>query len=395
MAGKNGFDSISLSPEELEAKIRAHRISYAKKIGIALGVIIVIAIVIKIWLDNRIYTDYEVRNSIEQTDKSAARFAELDGNILEYSNDGVVCKDSAGKLLWNCGFEMVTPQIDVCKEYMIAYDKGGNKLYIITNEGLEGEIETPSIIRTACVAKQGTVAVLLEKENNYNVKVYDKSGKELAAGAFYGAQGSVPVDIAFSYDGKKLAVDLINFSGGKVDTLISFYNFGDVGQSEINNNVGSYTYEDTLIPQIEYVSENEMIAIGGDSLRIFTGAQKPELSEEVEFEKEIQSFFYNEKNAAIIYANNDEKGTYHMEVYNLRGKKVMEQDFDLKYENAEFLSNGEVCISNKYECELYTMSGIKKFEYTFDKEVYKILHDEGVSNYIFITNGATEEVRLK
>ena len=41
------------------------------------------------------------------------------------------------------------------------------------------------------------------------------------------------------------------------------------------------------------------------------------------------------------------------------------------------------------------MSGVKKFEYTFDKEVYKILHDEGVSNYIFITNGATEEVRLK
>ena len=82
MAGKNGFDSISLSPEELEAKIRAHRISYAKKMGIALGVIIVIAIVIKIWPDNRIDTDHEVSNSIEHTDTSPATCAELDGNIL-------------------------------------------------------------------------------------------------------------------------------------------------------------------------------------------------------------------------------------------------------------------------------------------------------------------------
>ena len=81
------------------------------------------------------------------------------------------------------------------------------------------------------------------------------NGKVLASGEFFGEQKNIPVDIALSYDAKKLAVDMIDVSGGKTDSVISFYNFGSVGQNEIDNNVGTYKYENQLIPEIAYVSD--------------------------------------------------------------------------------------------------------------------------------------------
>lgn len=395
MAGKAGFQDAAPTSEEIEAKIKEHRRKSTTRTLLILVSVLVIVAFAQMWLALRTYKDYEVRSSIEQGNKSASKFANLNGRILEYSNDGAVCSDKEGKLIWNCAFEMSTPQLHICNNYLTVYDKGGTDIYILQENGVLGQIETPLPIRTACIAEQGTVAVLLENELNYFVKLYDKKGKELASGEFYGEQGSIPVDIALSYDAKKLAVDLINITGGTVDSMITFYNFGDVGQNEINNNVGNYTYEDTLIPQIEYISDSVMLAAGDRSVRVFTGAQKPELTQEIEYEHDIDSFFYGTEQFGIVYANNDEEGTRHLAVYNTKGKQVMEKDFSMIYDNVEILSNGEVCVTNQYECEIYTLHGIKKFEHKFDKEIYKVLHDSGVNNYIFITEGATEEVRLK
>ena len=60
----------------------------------------------------------------------------------------------------------------------------------------------------------------MKGDENYFVKLYDKTGKELANGEFYSSQGKIPVDIALSYDGKKLAVAMIDITGGAVDSEV-------------------------------------------------------------------------------------------------------------------------------------------------------------------------------
>ena len=37
------------------------------------------------------------------------------------------------------------------------------------------------------------------------------------------------------------------FPAEKTDSVIAFYNFGSVGQNEIDNNVSTYKYENQLI----------------------------------------------------------------------------------------------------------------------------------------------------
>lgn len=46
------------------------------------------------------------------------------------------------------------------------------------------EIGTSWPIIKACIASQGTVAVLVSENENYYVKLYDVNGKELASGEF-------------------------------------------------------------------------------------------------------------------------------------------------------------------------------------------------------------------
>lgn len=98
---------------------------------------------------------------------------------------------------------------------------------------------------------------------------------------------------------------MIDVSGGKTDSVISFYNFGSVGQNEIDNNVGTYKYENQLIPEIAYVSDSRMVAVSDKSIMVFDGSQKPKLKQTIKLEKLIDSVFYNNKYIGVAYSNND------------------------------------------------------------------------------------------
>lgn len=81
---------------------------------------------------------------------------------------------------------------------------GVNRPLYHGQEGSKKEIGTSWPIIKACIASQGTVAVLVSENENYYVKLYDVNGKELASGEFFGEQKNIPVDIALSYDAKNL-----------------------------------------------------------------------------------------------------------------------------------------------------------------------------------------------
>lgn len=395
MAGKAGFSMVETNLEELNAKIRKHRrIIFIRTVGIVIGIIMAV-VLLELWTALRSFDSFEVRNSMERENSSALQFRDFGENIVQYSNDGVVCQTGTGALVWNQAYEMSSPKIDICDNYLAVFDQGGTDLFVIEGNGIKNKIETSMPIKTACVAGQGTVGVLMKEGKNSYIKLYDKNGKELASGEFYGEQQSFPVDIAISVDAKKLAVDMIDISGGKVDTTISFYNFGSVGQNEIDNNVGSFTYEDILIPDIKFVSSKTMLAIGDSKVMIFEGEQKPKLAKEIVFEKEIESVFYNNKYVGYTDNNQDEKGTHHIQVYDLHGNRIMENDTAMAYENIELLSNNEICVSNATECELYTIHSIKKFSYMFDNTLMKVHNEPSLNNYVFVMENEMDEVRLR
>lgn len=392
---RNGLKTVKTNYEELERKIRDHKIKNAKKIAKIVAIIIVCIFVIKLLYEVLSFDDYEIRSSIDRTSGANVKFSEYLGYILEYSNDGISCKMENGTLIWNQSFELTNPVLETCGEYLIVYDAGGTEIYLLTKGGLEHRMETASTIQTTSLAKKGVFAVLMKENTQSQVKLFDKEGKELANGKFYSDKGVFPVDIALSQDAKKLAVDMIDISKGSVDTTISFYNFDTVGQSEINNNVGIYTFEDIMIPELEYVSDSRLMAIGTNKILVFEGSQKPELKREIPIEQEIISYFYNDKYIGMVYDNVEVENSRHIKVIDVMGSTIMENDTAILYDNIEFLSNNEICVTSKTECEIFTTHSIKKFSHTFDEELYKVIAGESAQDYTFIFRETIEEVRLR
>lgn len=392
---KKGFKTIETNYEELEGQIWDHRKQLLKRAVQIIGLVVVLVVGINLIYALQSFDDYEVKNEIARKSSESAQCKKFGDCLLEYSSDGIACINSNRDVVWNQSFEMTSPKVEICGDYLVIYDAAGTKLFILTKKGLEKSLETTSPIQTVCIANQGTVAVLMKENQESQVKLFDKKGNELANGKFYGDKGGFPIDIALSHDGTKLAVDMVDVTKGKVNTTISFYNFGSVGQSEVDNNVGTYTFEGLLVPNIDYISNSRMIGMGTGKMLVFDGAQKPELSREVAMEEEILSFFHNEKYVGIVYDNVGVENSWHIKVMDMRGKTIMENDTSIPYDTIEFLTSGEVCVRNSTQCELFTIHSIRKFSYEFDKELYSVIATDGGQDYTFVFRDTIEEVKLK
>ncbi|MCM1284480.1 MAG: DUF5711 family protein [Muribaculaceae bacterium] len=398
MANKTDFKTVENSSgdmAELEEQIRQHRRRTLGRAAAALVIFAVLFVGIQLFTALRSYSSFEVLRLTERKDSAATRYASFLGQRVEYSNDGIVYYGSGEELVWNQSFEMTSPVIDICEGYLVIYDAGGTSLYIMTESGVSKQIETSMPVSRACVANQGTVAVLMKEDAVSYVRLYDRKGTELANGEFFQKNGTFPMDIALSADAQKLAVCMADVNAGKLRSVISFYNFGSVGQNEIDNNVGTYSYDGLLIPELDYVSADRMVAFTSEGLLVFEGAQKPALKRTVEYGVEARSVFHNSKYVGITYPNSDVEGSWHIRVYDLNGSVIMENDTTLAYSQVEFLDNNEICVRDSHRCELFTVHSIHKFSYTFDEELYKVLSGSGSKNYTLVLEGVTKEVRLK
>lgn len=393
---KKGLHTVKTADmEEYEQKIREHRLKLLKLAAILTFITIITVAGIGLFMTMRHYEDFDILSSLERSDTEATHFVEFNGNVLKYSNDGAFYTDTSNELIWNQTFQMSNPQIDICQGYLAVYDKKGTMVYILTPDGLQGSIETAMPITQVCIAAQGTIAVLMQKDSAGYLALYDKKGDNLAEGAIHGEKGGYPIAIALSQDAIKLAVSILDINDGNLKSTVAFYNYGSVGQNVSDNLVGANSISDMVIPELEFTSNDSMVAFGDSKILLFEGTQKPQMIGEVPIEKQAKAVFHNENYIGIVFSNEDEAVTHHLLVYDLKGKLVIEKDFDLDYTSIEFLSNNEICIMSENACDIYSIKGIYKFHYEFKQNLYKVIPGGMGLNYTFILRDATEKVRLK
>ncbi len=379
---------------QLEAKIRKHRINILKLILVLSVLSLAAAGTLYYIYQTKSYNNYQVLETVERKDSAGTNFAEFNGNILKYSNDGAFYIDGKNQLIWNQTYEMQSPMLDICEGYAAIADKNGKKVYIMDTQGPCGEVEINRPIRQVNVANQGMVAVLMEENGTGYIQLYDRKGAFLAEGELHTKNSGYPLDIAISNDGKKMAVSMLDVNEGNVRTTVAFYNFGSVGQNEIDNIVSSYPYSDTVIPRVEFLTNDVAVAVGESRLIFYKGEQKPVVEKELEITREIRSFFYNDNYIGLVFNNENKEQPFGIEIYDTRGNQVKTIDFSMEYDEIEFLKDGEICIRNNLECGIYTIRGTQRFHYNFDKDIRKVIHLSGCQ-YLFLTSETTEKVKLK
>lgn len=380
---------------ELNQKIRIHRMKILILVFVSIGIVIGLLCAAYLYFERKLYTDYEIIEQISRNDTEAAEYEEFQGNVLQYTGDGAVYSDMSGNVLWHQAYEMETPRITVCGNYLAIYEQGGSRIFIMDISGQQGTINTTIPVQRVSIASQGTVAVLMEDSQTSYLHMYSKEGKQLAAGELHIENSGYPLDIALSSDAQKLAVSMLDITEAKVASTIVFYNYGAVGQNEIDNIVCSYTYPDMVIPSIRFVSEDRLLAFGDNRIILYEGTQVPAVEQEIECKENILSVCYSEEYFGLVYDSPASAKGYLALIYNMRGSLVLEQEFELDYTDIGFLQNGLLCVRNEKSVVLYTMRGSKRFEHTFDRNVYDVISGKGQLNYWLILSGETDRIKLK
>ncbi len=393
--GKSNLHMVETNWEEIEQKVREHRMKRLRAVAIIVGICVAAGIFYYVYMQHKSYDDYKIVEQVKRTDTAATHFLEYNGKILKYSNDGASYTNMDNTAIWNQSYEMLNPMVSICEKYVAFADRQGKDIYVLNTEGLQGKISVNMPITKMEVASQGTVAVLMEDDGIGYLALYNKNGEQLAEGAIHVENSGTPMDIALSHDGKKLGVAILDINEGSAKTTINFYNFGAVGQNQIDNIVSAFSYPDTVIPEISYVSGDRMIAFGDNAVYTFTGADIPEESAHLEVTEEIMSVFFDDSYFGLVFANNEDETRRNIKVYDMKCSETVSVQADLSYNNIRFLNNHEICLYNERECAIYTSGGLKKFQYEFEKEICGIIHTKGYRSYAFLLEGETDQIQLK
>lgn len=262
--------------KEFKSKLARHRRLVAYRIIAA--VVIVLVIVFFMYKSNkdRVYTDYSITKTTEYEEAASANYRGFNGNVLRYSRDGATAFNMNDDMLWNQTYEMQNPMVDICGDYIALGDYRGTKIYILNSEGLKGEIDTTLPIQRFCVAGNGNVAVVLEEDEVTWVRLYNREGENVANDRTTMSKSGYPITMDISEDGIILNISYLYVGNGKVSSSVAFYNFGSVGQNEIDNLVSGYNYDDEAITYVQFMNQNTAFAVGNSRFEIYSGNQKPE-----------------------------------------------------------------------------------------------------------------------
>ncbi len=385
------------SQKSMDSMIARHR--HVKIYTILIIAAVLAAVIFALYLNwkHKVYVDYEIVQVTEWTKSSDSKCMNLSGTLFTYSNDGMSCTDTKGKVIWNQTYEMQNPIIRTCKKTVAVGDYNGRNVYIANTQGILGAIETTMPIRDLCVSENGIVAVVLDDSKVTEIHLYSstgEAGKPLASFKTTMSQSGYPIAIDISNDGTQVAVSYIKADNGQVSSSIGFYNFSAVGQNYTDNLVSGYGYADAVVPMIHFMDDDTVFAVADNRLMFFKGRQKPESILDTIISDEIQSVFYNESHVGLVFFNPTGETTYRMELYDTNAKKTNEVAFNTEYTDIVF-DTASFIIHNDNECLIYDWDNRLKFEGVFMERMLSILPMGSISRYTVVTEQAIELIELQ
>ncbi len=393
---KESFKTVGQnSSDELEKRLKVHR--RKKFLAVVLICVVLVLLVIGFWMFEtyRTYTSFEIVNEEDREDSYASGFEPFSSGFLKYTKDGVVLTGSAGELVLSQGYEMDDPKVSVRDGYAAIYDRGGTEIYIINKETVLSNIKVTIPIHTVSVAANGSVAVLMEKGDTGYIQLYDRFAEQIAGGELHVQNTGYPVNLALSPNGECMAVSILDINEGKLKTILAFYNFGSAGADAIDKIVGSYSYSDIVIPSLSYTDDGRLLAFADDRVLMFSAQNRPREDWTVRVGEEVRSVSVGKDVFALTFDRVTEETEYATEIYDFKGKKISEIPFAMDYKKISFLGNGELCVQNENNLEVYLSSGRKRVSLNFDVELYCVVADKKPGRYTFITEGKTIKAKLK
>ena len=356
---------------------------------IVLGLAIVAVIVYTYILKKTTYTSYETVASSANIPGAEALRTEK-GFIL-YNNDGAEGHDESGSTIWKISYEMSSPIAAASGDYAAFADKGANVIHVTDGAGGNHVINVSEKISGLCVASQGVTAVRTDGGDYDHIYIYDISGELLLDIKTEVRKAGFPVAMALSSDGRKLVTSYLQV-GQTQESWVTFYNFGEVGQSYADKIVGSYSFSDSLIPDVRFIGNERVVISDGKMSILYKFRELPEELVKFEGEGVTASIVSHGSSFAIARKLND--GTFRITAYGINGTKETEIETGMSYDRID-LSNGELIVSGGDSCVIYRKNGKEKFRSRLSGSIKMVFLSGTGASYTVVGNEKTDVIKLK
>ncbi len=384
---------IDLPEGDLKEKLEKNRIRRIRQRVII--AVLAACIISGFVLYNKLHTfeDYTIIESFENNVSAGTKYEAVGKNIYRYNSDGVSCVTRENEVKWSITYNMQAPIADVSGTTMAIAEQQGNQVYVVNEDGLVGSFEALLPILKIRVSNQGVVAVVLEEEDITWVNLYRPDGTLIADDKTTVAESGYPLDVDISPDGERLVVSYLGMDEGIMSSDVVFYNFGDAGESSNNYVVSRETLVDTVVPEVYFTGNSTAVAVSDNGFSVFRGSSTPKLSVQKEFEEEIISTFHDDDRIGFLFRSTDEEHDYRLELYNYRGKKKTSRNIDAEFDEIR-IRNGQILMYSDSECHIFTMSGTKRFESPYEKEIVDIFYFSEYRKYLVITRDSFDRIRI-
>lgn len=387
-----------------EAADQAHRKAVKRRItGIAIVILflLVSAIAVYHYLKFYQYSEYETVWEKTVEDGSIAKYINFGEYTLKYTKDGVSCIDNEGKNIWVQSYEMKTPIAQVNENYAVIADQQGNDIYICNKSGLQGVAKALLPIIKVTISAQGVVAAVLEDSQANYIRLYQRDGKalDITVKCLLGGEIGYPLDISFSPDGTQLMGSFIYIDNGIMKSRVAFYNFSEVGKNIPNRLVGGFDddyFQGSLVAGVRMMSNTNACAFSDSGLTFFStkNLASPSVIKQIPVTEQIKSVMSSDKYAGIIVNNTDSANTYRMDIYKINGDKVFSKEMNYHYQYAD-IDGDSVILYNEDSCEVYNMSGVRKFAANAELSLSKVRNGRFPNTLFLIGPETMKEIKLK
>ncbi len=387
--------------EDFSERIRKHRMSIFYRVALVVLLFAAIGLVFYVQYRDKVYTQMVSISSGSRQAVVGAKDIGLGANLVTYSNDGISCIDSNGNALWNQTYEMQNPIVATCKNVLAIADYNGRKIYVMDSEKKLGEITTNLPVRNLCVAANGVVMTVQEESRVSWIYIYDSQGKELVYFRTTMSDTGYPTAISLSDNAQLAGVAYTYIESGVLQTRVAFYNFGAVGENQIDNLVSGYNYTDTLVPYLHFMNQDTAFALADNRIMIYKGTQVPETKMERLLDEEVQAVYNSDRYIGLVFVNRDGDSAYKLKVLDVKneeiGKEVISIPFDFdSISDAGILFNEDlITIYNEKECLIYNISGNQKYEGAFEKTVRTMIPTDRTFRYVLAHADSVDVVELK
>ena len=362
---------------------------------IVLLLLVVVAVVAIAWIShkNKVYTDYVVDERHDRTASSNAHTVVLGKYILTYSNDGANCSDTKGKVIWNETFEMQNPIVAINGSAVAIGDYNGRKIFVMNTKGSLGSISTNLPIRSLSVSEDGIVAAVLDDSEVTWIYLYDANGEVKVTFKTTMSQSGYPIDVELSPNSNLAAVSYLSPKDGGIKSSVAFYNFGEVGQNEIDNYMSGYDYQ-AVVPYVEFMTSGLAFAVADDRIMFYEGNQKPVSKSETLLEDEVQAVYHNEDYVALIFYDVTGEHKYVMRVFDSNGTLRLSKGFDLEYKSV-VIENDVFYVYSDSECMIFNIFGTEKYKGTVDDTISLLIPGDSVNKMTVVSTNSIINLQLE